>query len=56
MMVHRRRAYAACGLFGALMIGALATAYTAGLRFNSTPSMPRGLWRVAANDYTATPR
>jgi conjugative transfer signal peptidase TraF len=50
MMVHRRRAYAACGLLGALMFGTLATANMAGLRFNSTRSMPRGLWRVAASD------
>jgi conjugative transfer signal peptidase TraF len=50
MRVHRRRAYAACGLLGALMVGTLATANVAGLRLNSTPSMPRGLWRVVGND------
>jgi conjugative transfer signal peptidase TraF len=50
MMVHRRRAFACCGLIGALMIATLATANVTGLRINSTSSMPRGLWRVINHD------
>jgi conjugative transfer signal peptidase TraF len=49
MMVHRR-AYVACGLLAALMVGTLATADIDGLRLNSTPSMPRGLWRVGGKN------
>lgn len=35
-------------LSGATMIGALAGGEAAGLRLNTTASMPRGLWRVRA--------
>ena len=48
--VHRRRAFAVCGAAGALVMAALASADAAGLRFNLTPSMPRGLWRVVVRD------
>jgi conjugative transfer signal peptidase TraF len=53
MMLARgphRRILAAGGMVGALMMASLAGANVAGLRINSTPSMPRGLWRVVAND------
>jgi len=45
-----RRLMAAGGLLGALTMGALASANIAGLRINSTASMPRGLWRVVQRD------
>ena len=44
--VPRRRALTACGATGALVVATLASADVAGLRFNDTPSMPLGLWRV----------
>jgi len=42
-----RRTLAMCAA-GATMLGALATAYAAGLRVNVTPSMPVGLWAVVS--------
>ena len=45
-----RRILAASGMVGALMMASLVGANVAGLRINSTPSMPRGLWQVVAND------
>ena len=35
-----------CGVVAVLTIAALVCANVAGLRFNDTASMPRGLWRV----------
>jgi len=40
-----RRTLAVCA-GGATILTALAAAYAAGLRINTTPSMPRGLWRI----------
>jgi conjugative transfer signal peptidase TraF len=45
-----RRILAASGTVGALMMASLVGANVAGLRINSTPSMPRGLWQVVAHD------
>ena len=45
-----RRILAASGMVGALMMASLVGANVAGLRINGTPSMPRGLWQVVAND------
>jgi conjugative transfer signal peptidase TraF len=47
--VQRRRALAASGVAGALVMTSLASADVAGLRINDTPSMPRGLWRLVAD-------
>ena len=44
--MHGGRAFIACGATGALIVATLASANVAGLRFNGTPSMPLGLWRV----------
>ena len=44
----RRRLVAAVSS-GAIVMAALAGANAAGLRVNSTPSMPLGLWRVVAD-------
>lgn len=49
-MMVRHCAYTACGLLGVLMVATLVTANVAGLRVNSTPSMPRGLWWVTSRD------
>ena len=43
----RRARVAVCAL-AALTLGGLAAAEAAGLRVNTTTSMPRGLWRVAS--------
>jgi conjugative transfer signal peptidase TraF len=37
-------------MVGAMMMASLMGANVVGLRINSTPSMPRGLWQVVAND------
>jgi conjugative transfer signal peptidase TraF len=39
-------------VIAALIAGGLASANAAGLRINATSSMPRGLWRLAADDRT----
>ena len=51
-----RRILAASGMVGALMMASLVGANVAGLRINGTPSMPRGLWQVVANDTAAPAR
>jgi conjugative transfer signal peptidase TraF len=52
MLAHgpRRRLLAASGMAGALIMASLVSANVAGLRINGTPSMPRGLWQVVADD------
>ena len=45
--IHRRSSAAVAA--GALVLAGLAGANTAGLRFNTTPSMPIGLWRMVPN-------
>ncbi len=50
MRVHRRRMWTACGSIGTLLIATLATANVAGVRVNTTASMPRGVWRVTSSD------
>ena len=45
--IHRRPLAAIAA--GAIMIAGLAGANTAGIRFNATPSMPVGLWRIVPN-------
>ena len=42
-----RRTLAVC-TGGATILTALATAYAAGLRINTTPSMPRGVWTIVS--------
>ena len=48
--VRDHRAVTVCCAIGALIAASLASASVAGLRFNNTPSMPRGLWRVVEAD------
>lgn len=42
-----RRTLAVCAS-GATILTALATAYAAGLRINTTPSMPSGIWMIVS--------
>jgi len=42
-----RRALAVCP-GGAIILASLATAYAAGLRINTTPSMPSGIWMIVS--------
>ena len=44
---QRRRMMVSCGVAAVLVAGSLVSARFAGLRFNQTPSMPRGIWQVA---------
>ncbi len=46
-MIDRSPKVTVCFVGGALILATLANVNLAGLRFNSTASMPRGLWRVA---------
>jgi conjugative transfer signal peptidase TraF len=48
--LNRRHVLLAGGAAGALTVAALASADVVGLRINDTPSMPRGLWHVVADD------
>jgi len=45
--MRQRRTLALCAA-GATMLATLATAYQAGVRVNTTPSMPIGLWAIAS--------